>query len=51
VLIPHGNCAPHPFRFGLINETPCPSSGWTNHVRQAETLGYSTFLIRDHLRV
>jgi probable F420-dependent oxidoreductase len=40
---------PHPFRFGLINETPCPPCGWANHVRQAESLGYSTFLIRDHL--
>jgi probable F420-dependent oxidoreductase len=36
------------FRFGVINETPLPASKWTDRVRRAEELGYSTLLIRDH---
>ncbi len=38
-----------PFRFGVINETPLPAEEWVAHVRRIEELGYSTFLIRDHL--
>lgn len=38
-----------PFRFGVINETPLPAEEWFAHVRRIEALGYSTFLIRDHL--
>lgn len=38
-----------PFRFGVINETPLPAEQWFAHVRRIEDLGYSTFLIRDHL--
>lgn len=39
----------HPFRFGVINEQPLPRDAWLAHVRRVEELGYSTFLIRDHL--
>ncbi|HMM42641.1 MAG TPA: TIGR03621 family F420-dependent LLM class oxidoreductase [Thermomicrobiales bacterium] len=39
----------HPFRFGVINEQPLPRDAWLTHVRRVEELGYSTFLIRDHL--
>jgi probable F420-dependent oxidoreductase len=38
-----------PFRFGVINETPLPARGWLDHVRRVESLGFDTFLIRDHL--
>lgn len=38
-----------PIRFGVINEKPLPRDAWLAHVRRAEELGYSTFLIRDHL--
>jgi len=38
-----------PFRFGVINEQPFERDGWLAQVRRVETLGYSTFLIRDHL--
>jgi probable F420-dependent oxidoreductase len=38
----------HPFRFGVINETTGPRDWWIDRVRQIETYGYSTFLIRDH---
>jgi alkanesulfonate monooxygenase SsuD/methylene tetrahydromethanopterin reductase-like flavin-dependent oxidoreductase (luciferase family) len=38
-----------PFRFGVVNETPLPANQWFGHVRWIEELGYSTFLIRDHL--
>lgn len=41
--------SPKPFRFGVINETPLPAEQWFAHVRRIEELGYSTFLIRDHL--
>jgi probable F420-dependent oxidoreductase len=42
---------PHhrPFRFGVINETVLPAEQWLKHVRRVETLGYDTFLIRDHI--
>lgn len=39
----------HPFRFGVINEQPLPREAWLARVRRAEELGYSTFLLRDHL--
>jgi probable F420-dependent oxidoreductase len=39
---------PRPFRFGVINETILPANCWIEHVRRVETLGYATFLIRDH---
>ncbi len=39
----------HPFRFGVINEQPLPRCEWLAHVRRAEALGFSTFLIRDHV--
>jgi probable F420-dependent oxidoreductase len=38
----------HPFRFGVINETPLTGADFTCHVRRMEELGYSTYLIRDH---
>ncbi|MBL8164495.1 MAG: TIGR03621 family F420-dependent LLM class oxidoreductase, partial [Anaerolineae bacterium] len=38
----------HPFRFGVINEQMKPREDWLAHVRRAETLGYATFLLRDH---
>ena len=41
--------SPRPFRFGVINETPLPADQWFDHVRRVEALGYSTFLIRDHM--
>lgn len=37
-----------PFRFGLINEQMPTPEGWLDRARQAESLGYSTFLLRDH---
>lgn len=37
-----------PFRFGVINEQMKPPVDWIAHVKRAETLGYATFLIRDH---
>jgi probable F420-dependent oxidoreductase len=40
---------PHPFRFGVINETTAAREAWIDHVRRIEALGYSTFLIRDHV--
>jgi probable F420-dependent oxidoreductase len=39
-----------PFRFGVINERMTTRSAWLEGARNAEALGYSTFLIRDHLR-
>ena len=41
--------SPRPFRFGVINETPLPADQWFKHVKRVESLGYSTFLIRDHV--
>jgi probable F420-dependent oxidoreductase len=38
----------HPFRFGLVNETPEPKGGLIDHARRVEGLGFSTLLIRDH---
>jgi len=38
-----------PFRFGVINESPLPACEWFAHVKRVEALGYSTFLIRDHV--
>jgi probable F420-dependent oxidoreductase len=38
----------HPFRFGVINEQMKPHEDWLAHVRRAESLGYATFLLRDH---
>lgn len=38
----------HPFRFGVVNVQMKPRDAWIEHVRQIETLGYSTFLLRDH---
>lgn len=51
---PHDSCAPteqatRPFRFGVVNEHPAPLDAWLAHVREVEALGYSTFLIRDHV--
>jgi len=36
------------FRFGIINEQMKSPSEWIKHVKQVESLGFSTFLIRDH---
>jgi probable F420-dependent oxidoreductase len=41
--------SPRPFRFGVVNETVGDPVSWADRVRRAETLGYATFLIRDHL--
>ncbi len=38
----------HPFRFGIINEHMTTREAWLAGARRAETLGYATFLIRDH---
>ena len=38
----------HPFRFGIINEQMKSPTDWIAHVQQIESLGFSTFLIRDH---
>lgn len=41
---------PHrPFRFGVINDDCVEPRGWIEHVRRVESLGFSTFLIRDHI--
>ena len=42
--VPH-----HPFRFGVVNDAKVEPDGWIEHVRQVEALGFSTFLIRDHI--
>ncbi len=39
----------HSFRFGVINETMDAPQPWLSRVRRVEALGYSTFLLRDHL--
>ncbi len=41
---------PRPFRFGLGGNSTTSREEWINQARQAETLGYSTFLIPDHFR-
>ena len=38
-----------PFRFGVIHEDAQPPNAWASHVRRIEGLGFSTFLVRDHL--
>lgn len=38
-----------PFRFGIVHEDVQPPAGWAGHLRRIEHLGFSTFLIRDHL--
>jgi len=38
----------HPFRFGIINEQMKAPTDWIDHVKTIESLGFSTFLIRDH---
>lgn len=37
-----------PFRFGVINERMGTAYGWRERAQRAETLGYATFLLRDH---
>ncbi len=37
-----------PFRFGVINERVLPTKDWIDNVRKIESLGFDTFLIRDH---
>lgn len=39
----------HPFRFGVVNEHMLPPALWLDHVRMIESLGFDTFLLRDHL--
>ena len=39
----------HPFRFGVVNDTYVDPRGWVDHARRVESLGFSTFLIRDHI--
>lgn len=38
----------HRFRFGVICEHMSSANAWNTTARQAEQLGYSTLLIRDH---
>jgi probable F420-dependent oxidoreductase len=38
-----------PFRFGVVHEEPQAAAAWKGHVRRIEDLGFSTFLVRDHL--
>jgi len=40
---------PRPFRFGVINDDRVEPEGWAEHVRRVESLGFSTFLLRDHI--
>jgi probable F420-dependent oxidoreductase len=37
------------FRFGVIHEDPQSPVKWAGHIRRIEELGFSTFLIRDHV--
>lgn len=39
----------HPFRFGVVNDSKVSPESWIEHVRRIESLGFSTFLIRDHI--
>jgi probable F420-dependent oxidoreductase len=39
----------HSFRFGVVNDARVEPEGWVEHVRRVEALGFSTFLIRDHI--
>lgn len=39
----------HPFRFGVIVERmPATAGAWSALARRVESLGYATFLLRDH---
>jgi probable F420-dependent oxidoreductase len=38
-----------PFRFGAVHEWVQEAATWASHLRRIEDLGFSTFLIRDHL--
>src|SRR6516165_3144346 len=38
----------HPFRFGVLCEQMGSAAQFVNTAKQAEQLGYSTLLIRDH---
>ena len=38
-----------PFRFGVVSAQPPQGSGWTDHVRRVESLGYGTLLMPDNL--
>jgi probable F420-dependent oxidoreductase len=38
-----------PFRFGIINEQMTTRCAWVEAARRAESLGFATFLIRDHM--
>src|SRR5579862_3306574 len=38
-----------PFRFGVIAESAPDGFAWINKARRAESLGYDTFLVPDHL--
>src|SRR6266566_4529226 len=40
---------PKPFRFGVIARGARSGSVWAEYVRQAEDLGYVTWLVSDHL--
>jgi probable F420-dependent oxidoreductase len=40
---------PRRFRFGVIHEQPQGAATWQAHLRRVEDLGFSTFLVRDHL--
>ncbi|CAN5777216.1 LLM class F420-dependent oxidoreductase [soil metagenome] len=39
----------HSFRFGVVNDAVVEPDGWVDHVRRVESLGFSTFLVRDHI--
>ena len=38
-----------PFRFGVVGISARSRQGWVAKARRAEALGYSTFLVWDHL--
>ena len=40
---------PRPFRFGVMAAKARSSTGWTETARKAESLGYSTLVMPDHL--
>ena len=39
----------HPFRFGLLASHATSGQAWTELARRAEEIGYSSFLVPDHL--
>jgi probable F420-dependent oxidoreductase len=39
----------HPFRFGVIGFGASSREGWIEQARRAETLGYSTFSVGEHV--